>query len=161
MLQFPFSWWNFLEFCTYWEFVINIYNHYFNTKVENKNLSLLYFNNCLFIDLNIKLLYNKHYEIEDFWWLHCTLSDATDIINSIYSYPLLLWISNLWLNTLSRIYAINRSHDYSLNINLREGLLLTSCVINLLIITISCHSTAFEVTDEILSIFITRITHKY
>ena len=89
----------------------------------------------------------RELQMQDVWWLDCSLGNAADTVNEVYSTQLLLWIATMWINALSRIYAMNETlagTDQVL-LKLREGMLVTACIGNLMIITGVCHFTAFEV----------------
>ncbi|XP_011871839.1 PREDICTED: uncharacterized protein LOC105564220 isoform X3 [Vollenhovia emeryi] len=49
----------------------------------------------------------KQFRLQEVWWLHSCLTNATEMINSVYALQLLLWISCMSFNTLTRIYTIN------------------------------------------------------
>ncbi|XP_025995388.2 uncharacterized protein LOC105194595 [Solenopsis invicta] len=85
----------------------------------------------------------KQFRLQEVWWLHSCLTNATEMINSVYAMQLLLWISSMSFNTLTRIYTINDNGAISQPLLMvREILLVSACVTNLLIITIVCHVTA-------------------
>lgn len=89
----------------------------------------------------------KQLRLQEVWWLHSCLTDATEMMNSVYSLQLLLWISCMSFNTLTRIYTINDNGAVSQPLLMvREILLVSACVTNLLIITITCHVTATQVS---------------
>lgn len=89
----------------------------------------------------------KQFRLQEVWWLHSCLTDATELMNSVYALQLLLWISCMSFNTLTRIYTINDNSVVSQPLLLaREILLVSGCVTNLLIITITCHATATQVS---------------
>ncbi|XP_011630806.1 uncharacterized protein LOC105422925 [Pogonomyrmex barbatus] len=88
---------------------------------------------------------NKQFRLQEVWWLHSCLTNATEMINSVYALQLLLWISSMSFNTLTRIYTINDDSVMSQPLlMMREILLVSACVMNLLIITIICHATATQ-----------------
>ncbi|KAL6260366.1 hypothetical protein P5V15_007896 [Pogonomyrmex californicus] len=88
---------------------------------------------------------NKQFRLQEVWWLHSCLTNATEMINSVYALQLLLWISSMSFNTLTRIYTINDDSVMSQPLLMvREILLVSACVMNLLIITIICHATATQ-----------------
>ncbi|XP_012225813.2 uncharacterized protein [Linepithema humile] len=86
---------------------------------------------------------SRQFRLQEVWWLHSCLANATEMINSVYALQLLLWISSMSFNTLTRIYTINESEAIPL-LMMREVLLVSACVTNLLIITIICHATATQ-----------------
>ncbi|XP_011687183.1 PREDICTED: uncharacterized protein LOC105449597 [Wasmannia auropunctata] len=87
----------------------------------------------------------KQFRLQEVWWLHSCLTNATEMINSVYAMQLLLWISCMSFNTLTRIYTINSNGVNSQPLLMvREILLVSACVTNLLIITIICHVTATQ-----------------
>jgi len=88
----------------------------------------------------------KQFHLQEVWWLHSCLTNATEMINSVYAMQLLLWVSSMSFNTLTRIYTINDNGAISQPLLMaREILLVSACVTNLLIITIICHVTASQV----------------
>lgn len=88
----------------------------------------------------------KQFRLQEVWWLHSCLTNATEMINSVYALQLLLWISSMSFNTLTRIYTINDNAVTHPLLMVREILLVSACVTNLLIITIICHVTANQVS---------------
>ncbi|XP_054003773.1 uncharacterized protein LOC128889805 [Hylaeus anthracinus] len=84
---------------------------------------------------------DRRFTMQQIWWLHCTLVNATETLNSVYGVQLLLWISSMSLNAMSRIYTLNM---YTLTEfgKCRESLLAIICWWNLLMITGVCHVTA-------------------
>ncbi|KAG5312436.1 OX2R protein, partial [Acromyrmex insinuator] len=87
---------------------------------------------------------DKQFHLQEVWWLHSCLTNATEMINSVYSIQLLLWIFCMSFNTLTRIYTINNGAILQPLLIAREILLVSACVTNLLIITIICHMTATQ-----------------
>ncbi|XP_018317978.1 gustatory receptor 10 [Mycetomoellerius zeteki] len=87
---------------------------------------------------------DKQFHLQEVWWLHSCLTNATEMINSVYSIQLLLWIFCMSFNTLTRIYTINNGAILQPLLIAREILLVSACVTNLLIITIICHITATQ-----------------
>ncbi|XP_020281718.1 uncharacterized protein LOC109853744 isoform X2 [Pseudomyrmex gracilis] len=88
---------------------------------------------------------SRHFRLQEVWWLHSCLANATEMINSVYGVQLLLWLSCMSFNTLTRLYTINEGETISFPLlMLREVLLVSACVTNLLIITITCHATAAQ-----------------
>ncbi|XP_029159817.1 uncharacterized protein LOC114931837 [Nylanderia fulva] len=86
---------------------------------------------------------SRQFRLQEVWWLHSCLTNATEMINSVYAVQLLLWISCMSFNTLTRIYTINDGGAISLPLlTVREVMLVSACVTNLLIISIVCHATA-------------------
>lgn len=89
---------------------------------------------------------SRQFRLQEVWWLHSCLTNGTEMINSVYAVQLLLWISSMSFNTLTRIYTINdggaTSHPLLI---IREVMLVSACVTNLLIISIICHATANQV----------------
>lgn len=89
---------------------------------------------------------SRQFRLQEVWWLHSCLTNATEMINSVYAVQLLLWISSMSFNTLTRIYTINDGGAISLPLLIvREVMLVSACVTNLLIISIVCHATAYQV----------------
>lgn len=89
---------------------------------------------------------SRQFRLQEVWWLHSCLTNATEMINSVYAVQLLLWISSMSFNTLTRIYTINDGGAISLPLlTAREVMLVSGCVTNLLIISIVCHATANQV----------------
>lgn len=89
---------------------------------------------------------SKQFRLQEVWWLHSCLTNAMEMINSVYAMQLLLWISSMAFNTLTRIYTINDNGAISHPLLMvREILLVSGCVTHLLIITIICHATAAQV----------------
>ncbi|CAL7934317.1 unnamed protein product [Xylocopa violacea] len=86
---------------------------------------------------------NGHLTLQQMWWLHCSLVNAAELINSVYAVQLLLWISMMSINVLSRIYSLNvlRLSDFG---KFRETMLAIDCAINLTLITTVCHMTAYQ-----------------
>ncbi|XP_058790935.1 uncharacterized protein LOC131664085 [Phymastichus coffea] len=93
-----------------------------------------------------KQMQRREMRLQEVWWLHYTLSNAADMVNSIYSVQLLFWLATMWLNALSRIYAISESLAATARFlpRIRQSLLVTAYVVNLLIITTACHCTAHQ-----------------
>ncbi|XP_072765830.1 uncharacterized protein [Anoplolepis gracilipes] len=88
---------------------------------------------------------SKQFRLHEVWWLHSCLTNATEMINSVYAIQLLLWISSMSFNTLTRIYTINDGGAISLPLLVvREVMSVFACVTNLLIISIICHATATQ-----------------
>ncbi|KAL6422093.1 hypothetical protein ACFW04_010863 [Cataglyphis niger] len=88
---------------------------------------------------------SRQFRLQEVWWLHSCLTNATEMINSVYAVQLLLWISSMSFNTLTRIYTINDGGAISLPLLIaREVMLVSACVTNLLIISIICHVTASQ-----------------
>ncbi|XP_070167846.1 uncharacterized protein [Polyergus mexicanus] len=88
---------------------------------------------------------SRQFRLQEVWWLHSCLTNATEMINSVYAVQLLLWISSMSFNTLTRIYTINDGGAISLPLLIvREVMLVSACVTNLLIISIICHVTATQ-----------------
>ncbi|CAL1677300.1 unnamed protein product [Lasius platythorax] len=88
---------------------------------------------------------SRQFRLQEVWWLHSCLTNATEMINSVYAVQLLLWISSMSFNTLTRIYTINDGGAISLPLLIvREVMLVSACVTNLLIISIVCHATAYQ-----------------
>ncbi|XP_046820770.1 uncharacterized protein LOC124425046 isoform X1 [Vespa crabro] len=88
-----------------------------------------------------------NFRLEEIWWLHCCLSNATQIINSVYAAPLFFWIISMSFNTLSRLYTINGRDELSTLLLVRESLLISACVGNLFLIIAICHATASQAND--------------
>ncbi|XP_076238913.1 uncharacterized protein LOC143182055 [Calliopsis andreniformis] len=86
---------------------------------------------------------SSHFTLQQIWWLHCCLVKASELFNSVYAVQLLLWISTMSLNAMSRIYTLNVYHLSSLG-NARESMLAIFCGWNLILITTSCHMTAYQ-----------------
>lgn len=86
----------------------------------------------------------RHSTLQQIWWLHCSLANATEIINSVYAIQLLFWISSMSFNLMSRIYSLKvfKLSDYG---KIRESMLVTDCAWNLVLITTVCHMTAHQV----------------
>ncbi|CAK9830319.1 hypothetical protein ANTRET_LOCUS7508 [Anthophora retusa] len=86
---------------------------------------------------------NEHFTLQQIWWLHCSLVNATETINSVYAVQLLLWVLTMSINVLSRIYTLNvhKLSDYG---KIRELMMVISCIWNLLLITNICHTTAYQ-----------------
>ncbi|KZC14126.1 hypothetical protein WN55_06358 [Dufourea novaeangliae] len=84
------------------------------------------------------------FTLQKIWWLHCSLVNAAEMLNSVYAVQLLLWISSLSLNTMSRIYAM-KSYNLSNYGMIRETMLAISCAWNVLLVTASCHVTAYQI----------------
>ncbi|XP_076766084.1 uncharacterized protein LOC143432961 [Xylocopa sonorina] len=86
---------------------------------------------------------NGHLTLQQIWWLHCSLVNAAELINSVYAVQLLLWISMMSINVLSRIYSLNdlRLSDSG---KIRETMLVIDCAVNLVLITTVCHMTAYQ-----------------
>ncbi|XP_076297237.1 uncharacterized protein LOC143217191 [Lasioglossum baleicum] len=84
---------------------------------------------------------NKRFLLQQIWQLHCTLVSATESLNSVYAVQLLLWISSLSVNAMSRIYTI---YVYKLTIDelIRDSIMAFTCTWNLFLITAICHETA-------------------
>ncbi|KAM0735930.1 hypothetical protein ACS0PU_009891 [Formica fusca] len=88
---------------------------------------------------------SRQFRLQEVWWLHSCLTNATEMINSVYAVQLLLWISSMSFNTLTRIYTINDGGAMSLPLLIvREVMQVSACVTNLLIISIICHVTATQ-----------------
>lgn len=85
----------------------------------------------------------RQLRLQEVWWLHSCLADATEMINSVYAVQLLLWVACMSFNLLSRIYTVG-AVALSLLVA-RELLLVSACTVNLLIITVFCDKTATEV----------------
>ncbi|XP_043251554.1 uncharacterized protein LOC122396883 [Colletes gigas] len=85
-------------------------------------------------------LYGR-FTLRQIWWLHCTLANATETLNSVYAIQLLLWLSSMSINAMSRIYTLNM---YTLTefAKARETMLAIVCSWNLFMITTVCHLTA-------------------
>ncbi|XP_031773057.1 pyroglutamylated RF-amide peptide receptor-like [Apis florea] len=85
----------------------------------------------------------RHSTLQHIWWLHCSLANATEIINSVYAIQLLFWISTMSFNLMSRIYSLKvfKLSDYG---KIRESMLVTDCAWNLVLITTVCHMTAHQ-----------------
>nr|KAF7429195.1 hypothetical protein H0235_005593 [Vespula pensylvanica] len=88
-----------------------------------------------------------NFRLEEIWWLHCCLSNATQIINSVYAAPLFFWIISMSFNTLSRLYTINGGDELPTLLLVRESLLISACVGNLFLIIAICHATASQAND--------------
>ncbi|XP_047347753.1 uncharacterized protein LOC124948336 isoform X4 [Vespa velutina] len=88
-----------------------------------------------------------NFRLEEIWWLHCCLSNATQIINSVYAAPLFFWIISMSFNTLSRLYTINGRDELPTLLLVRESLLISACVGNLFLIIAICHATASQAND--------------
>lgn len=88
-----------------------------------------------------------NFRLEEIWWLHCCLSNATQIVNSVYAAQLFFWIISMSFNTLSRLYTINERDELSTLLLVRESLLISACVGNLLLIIAICHATASQVSS--------------
>lgn len=86
----------------------------------------------------------RHSTLQQIWWLHCSLANATEIINSVYAIQLLFWISTMSFNLMSRIYSLKvfKLSDYG---KIRESMLVTDCAWNLVLIATMCHMTAHQV----------------
>ncbi|KOC69083.1 hypothetical protein WH47_09640 [Habropoda laboriosa] len=93
--------------------------------------------------LTISARSNGHYTLQQIWWLHCSLVNATEMINSVYAIQLLFWVLTMSINVLSRMYSLNvhKLSDYG---NIRETMLVIACIWNLLLITNICHTTAYQ-----------------
>ncbi|XP_076629189.1 uncharacterized protein LOC143345703 [Colletes latitarsis] len=85
-------------------------------------------------------LYGR-FTLRQIWWLHCTLANATETLNSVYAIQLLLWLSSLSINAMSRIYTLNM-YTLTESGKIRETMLAIICSWNLLLITTVCHITA-------------------
>lgn len=88
-----------------------------------------------------------NFRLEEIWWLHCCLSNATQIVNSVYAAQLFFWIISMSFNTLSRLYTINERDELSTLLLVRESLLISACVGNLFLIVAICHATASQVSS--------------
>ncbi|KAK2579692.1 hypothetical protein KPH14_011039 [Odynerus spinipes] len=88
-----------------------------------------------------------HFRLEEIWWLHCCLANATETVNSVYAAPLFLWIASMSFNTLSRLYTINGSGEIPTLLLVRESLLISACVGNLFLLVAICHATSCQAND--------------
>ncbi|XP_076672286.1 uncharacterized protein LOC143371217 [Andrena cerasifolii] len=86
---------------------------------------------------------NGHFTLQQIWCLHCSLVNATEMFNSVYAVQLLLWISSMSLNAMSRIYALNVYHVSGF-LRARETMMAIFCSWNIVLITIVCHATASQ-----------------
>ncbi|XP_014486021.1 PREDICTED: uncharacterized protein LOC106750294 [Dinoponera quadriceps] len=84
----------------------------------------------------------RQLRLQEVWWLHSCLANATELINSVYGVQLLLWIAGGSFNTLTRIYTINEHTSLSTFLIARETMMVSACATNLLLITTVCHSIA-------------------
>ncbi|XP_017766320.1 PREDICTED: uncharacterized protein LOC108555263 [Eufriesea mexicana] len=84
-----------------------------------------------------------HFTLQQIWWLHCTLANAAEMINSVYSIQLLFWIPSMSFNLLSRIYSLHVFILTDLG-KIRELMLTFGCALNLILITTMCHITASQ-----------------
>lgn len=100
----------------------------------------------------------RHSMLQQIWWLHCSLANATEIINSVYAIQLLFWISTMSFNLMSRIYSLKvfKLSDYG---KIRESMLVTDCAWNLVLITTVCHMTAHQVDLSLNQTEISRTPH--
>lgn len=81
--------------------------------------------------------------IQKVWTMHWNLTNATEIINEIWSIPLFLWISKLFSSILSRAYAVLLKNEGVLS---RDGLAVIGSFITLCIIIIFCHLVIKQVS---------------
>ncbi|XP_015172638.1 PREDICTED: uncharacterized protein LOC107064458 [Polistes dominula] len=88
-----------------------------------------------------------NFRLEEIWWLHCCLSNATQIVNSVYAASLFFWIISMSFNTLSRLYTINGHDELPTLLLVRESLLISACIGNLFLIIAICHVTASQAND--------------
>lgn len=129
-------------------------NSVLSTRISHK-VSLTFTNNYLVgaimrVQIDGKIMVvdrsSRQFRLQEVWWLHSCLTNATEMINSVYAVQLLLWISSMSFNTLTRIYTINDGDAMSLPLLIvREVMQVSACVTNLLIISIICHVTATQV----------------
>ncbi|XP_076173915.1 uncharacterized protein LOC143149925 [Ptiloglossa arizonensis] len=82
-----------------------------------------------------------HSTLQQVRWLHSSLVNATETLNSAYSVQLSLWILSFTINAMSRIYTLNEYNASSYR-RLRESMLAIVCSWNLVLITVVCHSLA-------------------
>lgn len=87
---------------------------------------------------------NTGLTLQQIWQLHCSLVNATEMLNSVYGVQLLLWISSLTLNAMSRIYTMNIS-KLTTDALIRDSMLVITCAWNVFLITAICHVTARQV----------------
>ncbi|XP_050479300.1 uncharacterized protein LOC126868123 [Bombus huntii] len=83
----------------------------------------------------------EQFDLRQIWWLHCSLANATEMLNSVYAIQLLLWIMAMSFNLLSRIYSL-KVHKLSVYWKIRELMLVTDCAWKLILIITMCHMTA-------------------
>ncbi|XP_066601369.1 uncharacterized protein [Prorops nasuta] len=100
----------------------------------------------------------KQLRLQEVWWLHSTLANAMETVNSVYGTQLLFWIATTSFNTLSRIYTINETLNVPTILKAREALLVSACVANLLIIAIICHVTATK-ANEVAKVAFSPLSH--
>ncbi|XP_031842249.1 uncharacterized protein LOC116431251 [Nomia melanderi] len=81
------------------------------------------------------------FTLQQIWWLHCSLANATEMFNSVYAVQLLLWISSLSVNAMSRLYVMYVLKP-SLLLIIRDMIVVMSCAWSLLLITAVCHNTS-------------------
>lgn len=136
---------------TYANFVQTVTNYFPQRRVTENYRSLLI--ECVtrvlcWTDGKIMVMdrsSRRQFRLQEIWWLHSCLANATEMINSTYSMQLLLWIAHMAFNTLTRIYTINDHLIIPVLLKVREIMLVSACVTNLLIIATVCHATATEV----------------
>ncbi|XP_032691579.1 uncharacterized protein LOC116854101 [Odontomachus brunneus] len=86
----------------------------------------------------------RQLRLQEVWWLHSCLVNATELINSVYALQLLLWIAGGSFNTLTRLYTMNEHHGLSTFLITREMMMVSACATNLLLITTVCHSISAQ-----------------
>ncbi|XP_011141938.2 uncharacterized protein LOC105184699 [Harpegnathos saltator] len=86
----------------------------------------------------------RQLRLQEVWWLHSCLANATELINSVYAVQLLLWIAGGAFNTLTRLYTMNEHNSLSIFLIAREIMMVSACATNLLLITTVCHSIAAQ-----------------
>ncbi|XP_078037009.1 uncharacterized protein LOC144470075 [Augochlora pura] len=84
---------------------------------------------------------STRFTLQQIWRLHCCLVNATEMLNSVYAVQLLLWISFLSFNSMSRIYTMN-VFKLSEDAVIRDSLMVFVCGWHLFLITAVCHTTA-------------------
>lgn len=86
-------------------------------------------------------------EIQDIWWLHWRLTNAAEMIGSVYNTQLLLWISFMSFDLLSRIYAMIDDDDAPFVMAISDICCIIASCVNLIFIIGNCHFTSRKVTE--------------
>ncbi|XP_033329742.1 uncharacterized protein LOC117222243 [Megalopta genalis] len=102
--------------------------------------------NILTFSAGEKIILDLHrldtrFTLQQIWQLHCYLVNATEMLNSVYAVQLLLWISTLSFNSMSRIYTMN-VFQLTKDALIRDSTIVFVCGWHLFLITAICHATA-------------------